>query len=86
MLTCSLVLVLQTELDDVLEDELESFGELDVGADAFMRRFPDGGLAVKTIEWPLALTDHAKYKHRSPPCYQKAAIDKKKNGTQLQSA
>ena len=74
MLTCSLVLVLQTELDDVLEDELESFGELDVSADAFMRRFPDGGLAMKTNEWPLAFTDYAKYIHRSPPIYQKASI------------
>ena len=86
MLSCSLVLVLETKFDDVLEDELESLGELDVRADAFMRRFPDGGLAVKTIKWPLALTDHAKYIHRSPPICQKAAIDKKKNGTLSQSA
>ena len=44
MLTRALVVVLEPELDDVLEDELQTLRELDIRADAFMRRLADSGL------------------------------------------
>ena len=44
VLTRALVVVLEPELDDVLEDELQTLRELDIRADAFMRRLADSGL------------------------------------------